>query len=75
MVAISLALQQDYAVAGPLNYPLMFAPQCVGYIVGQYITHRVQLGVYGVSASWCSEPGQDTPSRYLAIGWNTCNLS
>ena len=35
---------------------------------------RVQLNVYDVSASWHSQLGQDTPSRYLTIGWNTCEL-
>ena len=25
-------------------------------------------------ASWRSELGWDTPSRYVAIGWNTCKL-
>ena len=36
-------------------------------------TPRVQLSVYDVRASWRSELGLDTPGRYLAIGWNTCN--
>ena len=37
-------------------------------------TPRVQFSVYHVSASWRSELGQDTPSGYLAISWNTCKL-
>ena len=37
-------------------------------------TPSMQLSVYNVNASWHSEFGQDTPSRYLAIGWNTCTL-
>ena len=37
-------------------------------------TPRVQLSVYHISAIWRSELGWGTPSRYLAISWNTCKL-
>lgn len=57
MLAISLPFQQDYALAGLLDCPLMLASHCVGNTVGRYITQRVQVGVYDGNARWCSEVG------------------
>lgn len=53
-------------------YNLTFLPANIAECAKQM---QAQFSVCDVSARWYPELGQDTPTRYLAIGWKPCNYN